>query len=405
MTLDASGQDGGGATGVGLVLRARLGHARRRDQRGGDDRHQARDETDPTHAYTVRTSELHPQACTLRRNARALRDWRSAAASIPACERAILHIPHQSAGETAPGRAINSLFGHLSRPKHERTTPRFAHPSHRASRSSGSSRAGAKPGRPTRGRTRLRARARTAERRARARATPSSRRARHARSPRSSARRIPWSSCTAWAASASSTSARSASRTSTASSRISTKSGESVFVTVVPPFDTSAARAQALSKQIDDILKRTGKAKVNLVGHSQGGMDARVITSPQGLGYGDRVASVTTVATPHRGSKVADAVLGLLQYLPADVIDSVTGDFLKLVEKTAYELQTRRSPPPAGRRAEREVHDHRLQPEVPGRARRSLHELRRSHEPAHRHRRVRRRQVRQRCLSTSTPRS
>lgn len=119
-----------------------------------------------------------------------------------------------------------------------------------------------------------------------------------------------------------------------------TKTGESVFVTVVPPFDTSAARAQALSKQIDDILKRTGKAKVNLVGHSQGGMDARVITSPQGLGYGDRVASVTTVATPHRGSKVADVVLGLLQYLPADVIDSVTGDFLKLVEKTAYELQS-----------------------------------------------------------------
>jgi triacylglycerol lipase len=119
-----------------------------------------------------------------------------------------------------------------------------------------------------------------------------------------------------------------------------TKRGESVFVTVVPPFDTSAARAQALSKQIDDILKRTGKAKVNLVGHSQGGMDARVITSPQGLGYGDRVASVTTVATPHRGSKVADAVLGLLQYLPADVIDSVTGDFLALVEKTAYELQS-----------------------------------------------------------------
>lgn len=119
-----------------------------------------------------------------------------------------------------------------------------------------------------------------------------------------------------------------------------TKRGESVFVTVVPPFDTSAARAQALSAQIDDILKRTGKAKVNLVGHSQGGMDARVITSPQGLGYGDRVASVTTVATPHRGSKVADAALGLLQNVPVDVIDAVTGDFLKLVEKTAYELES-----------------------------------------------------------------
>jgi len=119
-----------------------------------------------------------------------------------------------------------------------------------------------------------------------------------------------------------------------------TKRGESVFVTIVPPYDTSEARAAALATQIDDILKRTGKAKVNLVGHSQGGMDARVITSPQGLGYGDRVASVTTVATPHRGSKVADAVLGLLQDVPADLIDSVTGDLLKIVEKTAYELQS-----------------------------------------------------------------
>jgi triacylglycerol lipase len=119
-----------------------------------------------------------------------------------------------------------------------------------------------------------------------------------------------------------------------------TKRGESVFVTIVPPYDTSEARAAALATQIDDILKRTGKAKVNLVAHSQGGMDARVITSPQGLGYGDRIASVTTIATPHRGSKVADAVLGLLQYVPADVIDSVSGDFLKLIEKTAFALQS-----------------------------------------------------------------
>ncbi|MBX3188059.1 MAG: alpha/beta fold hydrolase [Labilithrix sp.] len=118
------------------------------------------------------------------------------------------------------------------------------------------------------------------------------------------------------------------------------KRGEAVYVTLVPPYDSSEVRAKALAKQIDEILARTGKAKVNLVGHSQGGLDARVITSPQGLGYGDRVASVTTVATPHRGSKVADAVLGLLGALPASVIDDITSDLLQLVQKTAYELQT-----------------------------------------------------------------
>ncbi len=116
--------------------------------------------------------------------------------------------------------------------------------------------------------------------------------------------------------------------------------GEQVFVTIVPPYDTSEDRAKALAPQIDQILQRTGKAKVNLVGHSQGGMDARVITSPNGLGYGDRVASVTTVATPHHGSRVADGVLGLLSGVPNSVIDDITSSVLDLAEKTAYELQS-----------------------------------------------------------------
>lgn len=119
-----------------------------------------------------------------------------------------------------------------------------------------------------------------------------------------------------------------------------TKSGESVFVTLAPPYDTSEVRAAAIAKQIDAILQRTGKAKVNVIGHSQGGLDARVLASPNGLGYGDRIASVTTIATPHRGSKVADATLGLLKFLPDDVVDDVTGSVLQLLQKTAYELQT-----------------------------------------------------------------
>src|SRR5438132_8722088 len=85
-----------------------------------------------------------------------------------------------------------------------------------------------------------------------------------------------------------------------------------IFVTQTMPFDTSEERAKALVPQIDAILAKTGAAKVNLVGHSQGGMDARVLASPAGLALGDRIASVTTVATPHRGSRVADLVLGLI---------------------------------------------------------------------------------------------
>ena len=113
-----------------------------------------------------------------------------------------------------------------------------------------------------------------------------------------------------------------------------------VFVTAAPPYDTSEDRAQAVAAQIQTILAQTGKAKVNLVGHSQGGMDARVLASPAGSAMGDVIASVTTVATPHQGSLVADAALGLLQGVPPGLIDQVTSAFLGLLQKTAYDVQT-----------------------------------------------------------------
>lgn len=113
-----------------------------------------------------------------------------------------------------------------------------------------------------------------------------------------------------------------------------------VFVTAAPPYDTSEDRAAAVAAQLQQILVQTGKAHVNLVGHSQGGMDARVIASPNGLAMGGAVASVTTIATPHHGSRVADAALGLLQGVPPTAIDQVTTAFLQLLQKTAYDVQS-----------------------------------------------------------------
>jgi triacylglycerol lipase len=81
-----------------------------------------------------------------------------------------------------------------------------------------------------------------------------------------------------------------------------------VYVPVVPMLASSEVRAQHLKAFIDAVLAGTGKKKVNLIGHSQGGLDARYLVSS--LGYADRVASVTTVSAPHHGSRVADALLG-----------------------------------------------------------------------------------------------
>src|SRR5581483_5212037 len=43
---------------------------------------------------------------------------------------------------------------------------------------------------------------------------------------------------------------------------------------------------------------------------SQGGLDARYVVSS--MHYGDRVAALVTIATPHRGTRVADLFLGLV---------------------------------------------------------------------------------------------
>jgi triacylglycerol lipase len=78
----------------------------------------------------------------------------------------------------------------------------------------------------------------------------------------------------------------------------------------VPPIGTVAMRAKALAAAIDGVLAETGAKKVNIVAHSMGGLDAReVITT---LGYGDRVASLTTISTPHQGSRIADVSLGFV---------------------------------------------------------------------------------------------
>ena len=81
-----------------------------------------------------------------------------------------------------------------------------------------------------------------------------------------------------------------------------------VYTPAVDPFNDSMTRGLALRDHIESILAETGYAKVNLIGHSQGGLDARVVANLAP----SRVASVTTIATPHGGSLVADLVLGLL---------------------------------------------------------------------------------------------
>jgi len=82
--------------------------------------------------------------------------------------------------------------------------------------------------------------------------------------------------------------------------------GADVFVTSVSPVNSSYARGAQLVTQIEDIVAVTGAAKVHLIGHSQGGLDARYAAGMRP----DLVRSVTTVASPHAGADLAGFISG-----------------------------------------------------------------------------------------------
>lgn len=102
------------------------------------------------------------------------------------------------------------------------------------------------------------------------------------------------------------------------------KSGAKVVLASVSPYAGTPVRAAELGKEIDRVLDEhcarpasesksscLAHTKVHLVGHSQGGLDARYVVGK--LGYGSKVASVTTLGAPHEGTPLGDAALRLLR--------------------------------------------------------------------------------------------
>lgn len=76
--------------------------------------------------------------------------------------------------------------------------------------------------------------------------------------------------------------------------------GVKVACVALPPAAGVEDRARALGEAIE----RLGAPRVNVVAHSMGGLDARWYVGR--LGGEKRVASLTTIATPHHGTHIAD---------------------------------------------------------------------------------------------------
>ncbi len=83
--------------------------------------------------------------------------------------------------------------------------------------------------------------------------------------------------------------------------------GANVFATSASALNDSVARGEELLTQVQTILAITGSQKVNLIGHSHGGVAARYVAAV----IPGQVASVTTIGSPNAGTPVADALLGI----------------------------------------------------------------------------------------------
>jgi triacylglycerol lipase len=78
---------------------------------------------------------------------------------------------------------------------------------------------------------------------------------------------------------------------------------------VVPPLGSCADRAPKLAAAIQN---KYPNGEIHIIAHSMGGLDSRVLIARnlEGLSNPGRIKSLTTVCTPHRGSPVADLVVG-----------------------------------------------------------------------------------------------
>lgn len=78
--------------------------------------------------------------------------------------------------------------------------------------------------------------------------------------------------------------------------------------------DSVEGSGRELAQRIRQITGETGCEKLNIIAHSKGGLDCRYALSEPGIA--DKVASLTTINTPHRGCLFADY---LLEKIPENV--------------------------------------------------------------------------------------
>ena len=95
--------------------------------------------------------------------------------------------------------------------------------------------------------------------------------------------------------------------------RVLADEGHDVHVATHDGFGSIETNAEQLRDYILKLLETTGAEKVNLIAHSKGGLDLKYMIKH--FDMADKVASFTTLSTPHKGSAVASHIWRLPMWI------------------------------------------------------------------------------------------
>ena len=107
--------------------------------------------------------------------------------------------------------------------------------------------------------------------------------------------------------------------------------GVAVFVADIDAFGTIENNAEQLREFVLKVICCTNAEKVNIIAHSKGGLDAKHMITE--LNMEDKVASLTTLCTPHKGSIIASWIWRLPMWAKRYIAFFINS-FYKLVGDT-----------------------------------------------------------------------
>lgn len=105
--------------------------------------------------------------------------------------------------------------------------------------------------------------------------------------------------------------------------------GAVVYAPGKSALQSNAYRAQELKDKINTFMAAGGYSKVHIIGHSQGGLDSRFMVT--NLAMSGKVASITSLNSPHYGSPIADIVLGVVPSWLLPYVSSTINGLVKIV--------------------------------------------------------------------------